>query len=204
MKKINYDHAEFKIENFIKLYERSFVENWDLKVLSDYSTGTTQTYGEFAIDLLRMHVFFESIGLKKGDRVALCAKDTPQWVKIYMGVITYGAVIVPILADFNPVDVAHIVNHSESVLFFVSRSIWEHIDPDTLHMVKGVISSERYEVFYERKPNSIAKGSKQIAAKFRKKYPGGVTPPKFISQTAATISWWRSTTLRAPRAFRKV
>lgn len=176
MTEIDYSTPRYKIENLIKIYEKSFKQNWDLPALSDYSSKTTLTYGRFAKDIARMHIFFESIGLKKGDKVALCGKDSMEWVKIFMGVITYGATIVPILSDFNPVDITHIVNHSESVLFFCSRSIWEHIEPEKLFKAKGVISAEMYEVLYQRENLNLDNSAKLISSTFRKRYPDGFKP----------------------------
>ncbi|MDE6339954.1 MAG: AMP-binding protein, partial [Muribaculaceae bacterium] len=101
-----------RIDNFIKIYENSFIENWDLPALTNYVTGKTQTYKDLAEAIAMIHLFYESVGIKQGAKIALCGKDSPEWVMVYMATVTYGAVIVPILSEFNPVDVAHIVNHS--------------------------------------------------------------------------------------------
>lgn len=164
----------FPILNFIKIYERSFIENWDLPALTDYVTGKTYTYGNLATDIAKTHVFFESIGLEPGDKVAICGKDSVEWVKIYMGVVTYGAVVVPILSDFNPVDITHIVNHSEAQLLFVSNAVWEHIIPDDLLRIKGVCSCDKPEVLLERDVE-LKKYVKLINRRFRRRYPEGYT-----------------------------
>ena len=91
-----------KIENFVKIYEKSFIENWELPALTDYVTQKTMTYADMATAIAKIHLYFESIGLSKGDKVALCGKDSVNWVLIYMATVTYGAVIVPILSEFNP------------------------------------------------------------------------------------------------------
>lgn len=165
---------KFPILNFIKIYERSFIENWDFPALTDYVSGKTYTYGNLATDIAKTHIFFESIGLKPGDKVALCGKDSVEWVKIYMSVITYGAVIVPILSDFNPVDVTHIVNHSEARMLFVSNSVWEHIIPEDLLNIKGVCSCDKPEVLLERNVE-LKKDVRLINRRFRRRYPGGYT-----------------------------
>lgn len=162
-----------RIDNFIKLYEKSFAENWDLPALTDYPTGITQTYGEVAREIAEAHVLFRSIGLRPGDKVALCGKDSMRWVKIYMSVVTYGAVIVPILVDFNPVDITHIVNHSEAELLFISESVWEHIEPDALLNVKGVISTDRNHLLFERDNLEISKDIRLLKRRFRNKYRNG-------------------------------
>ena len=99
-------------ENFIKLYEDSFKENWALPALSDYGENKTLSFGELAREVARFHVLFDECRIQPGDKIALIGKDCVNWCVVYMAVVTYGAVIVPILQDFNPNDVQHIVNHS--------------------------------------------------------------------------------------------
>ena len=167
--------SEIKIENFIKLYEKSFIENWDLPALTDYPTRHTQTYGQLAHEIAMIHLFYESIGIKPGDKIALCGKDSTVWVTIYMATVTYGAIIVPILSEFNPVDITHIVNHSEADLLFISESIWEHIEPEALLKVKGVISIERRLLLYEKGKAELARDLRLLARRFNRRYPGGYT-----------------------------
>ena len=105
-------------ENIIKIYENSFKENWTLPALTDYSDKKTMTYGDFAERIAMLHEFYFRCGVKKGDKIALIGKNTSEWITVFIGTITYGAVIVPILQEFNPNDVQHIVNHSGSVMMF--------------------------------------------------------------------------------------
>ena len=165
--------AEFTIDNFIKIYEQSFRDNWDLPALTDYPTKKTQTYGEVATEIAKIHLLFETIGLRPGDKVALCGKDSTQWVKIYMATITYGAVIVPILSEFNPVDVTHIVNHSEAKIFFVGEQIWEHMEPDALLNVKAVISVDKPTLLMEKGEEEISRDLRLLGRRFHRKYPKG-------------------------------
>ena len=111
-------------ENLIKIYERSFIDNWELPVLTDYNTGERLTYGDFARNIARLHLLFKNCDVKQGDRIALIGKNIPNWVTVFMGTITYGGVIVPILQEFNPADAQHIINHSEATMLFISKSIW--------------------------------------------------------------------------------
>ena len=164
-----------RIYNFIKIYEKSFIENWDLPALTDYPTGKTLTYAELAREIARTHVFFESIGLKQGARIALCGKDSMNWVMIYMATVTYGAVIVPILAEFNPIDVTHIVNHSEAELLFVSQHVWEHIEPDTLLKVKGVFSLDNFKLLHENGESEMMRDVRLMKRRFNRRYPDGYT-----------------------------
>lgn len=165
----------FEIQNFIKLYEKSFAENWDLPALTDYGKETI-TYGEMAEQIAKIHMLFENLGIKQGDKIAICGKDSAKWVKVFMATITYGAIIVPILSDFNPVDVTHIVNHSEASLFFVSDSIWEHIEPDKLLNVKGVLSVDKEMPLYEVQEIELSRNLKLLKRRFNRKYPEGFKP----------------------------
>lgn len=163
----------FAIDNFIKLYEKSFAENWELPALTDYSKGYTQTYGEMAEEIAKIHMLFENLGIKQGDKIALCGKDSATWVKIFMATVTYGAVIVPILSEFNPADITHIVNHSEALMLFISDSIWEHIEPDKLLIVKGVISIDSKKTLHEKPDFELSRNLRLLKRRFNKKYPAG-------------------------------
>lgn len=165
----------YPILNFIKIYERSFIENWNLPALTDYVSGRTISYSDLATQIASMHLLFDNIGLRPGDKVALCGKDSVEWVTVYMAVVTYGAVIVPILSDFNPVDITHIINHSEASLLFISNPIWEHIIPDALLRVKGVIRMEKPEVLMERDVE-ICRNLKLLRRRMRRRYPEGYSP----------------------------
>ncbi|MDE6812093.1 MAG: AMP-binding protein [Muribaculaceae bacterium] len=162
-----------EIKNFIKIYEDSFRDNWDLPALTDYVSGKTDSYGELAEAIARTHLFYQYIGIRPGDKIALCGRDSVSWVKIYMATVTYGAVIVPILSEFNPVDITHIVNHSEAKLLFIASSIWEHILPEALLTVEGVLNTDRYEVFFEREKDTFAKAVRLLKRRFRRRYPDG-------------------------------
>lgn len=162
-----------KIENLIKIYERSFIENWDLPALTEYTTGETLTYGDLARDIARIHLLYRSIGIRAGDKFALCGRDSAAWVKVFMATITYGAVIVPILSDFNPVDITHIVNHSEAVLLFASEGVWEHIEPSALLKVKGVVSLESKEVLFEAAGVEMQRDMRLLKRRFNRRYPNG-------------------------------
>ena len=110
-------------ENFIKIYENSFKENWSLPALTDYSKNVTFTFEDVAKEIARIHILFEECQIRRGDKIALIGKDSARWCIVYMAAVTYGAIIVPILQDFNPNDVHHIINHSESVFLFVIEQI---------------------------------------------------------------------------------
>lgn len=97
-------------ENFIKIYEGSFKKNWELPALTDYSKGTTFSFADVAKEIARIHILFEECQIRRGDKIALIGKDSARWCIVYMAAVTYGAIIVPILQDFSPNDVHHIIN----------------------------------------------------------------------------------------------
>ncbi|MDE6577746.1 MAG: AMP-binding protein [Muribaculaceae bacterium] len=169
-----------EIRNFIKIYQQSFAENWDLPALSEFGRHNDSTYAELAEAIAKTHLLFESIGIKQGDKIALCGKDSAEWVKVYMATVTYGAVIVPILSDFNPRDIAHIVNHSEAVLLFVGDHIWEHLEAETLLNVKGVMSLERKTVLHENQGVELQRHLRLLKRRFNRRYPEGYQPKDVI------------------------
>ena len=163
----------YEIQNFIKIYEKSFIENWDLPALTEYPTGHTLSYGDLAYHIALTHLFFESIGLNPGDKVVVCGKDSIAWVMAYMATVTYGAVIVPVLSDFNPVDITHIINHSEAELVFISETVWEHIEPEALLRVKAVIGLESKNVLHESAGVEVMRHMRLLKRRFNRRYPDG-------------------------------
>jgi len=142
-------------ENFIELLEKSIKENWNYKAFTDYN-GKTFTYAEIAERIEFLHKFFKKCDLKIGDKVALMGKNSSSWGIVYIGVVTYGAVIVPILPDFHSNDVHHIVNHSDSQLLFTNDNIWDELDETEMPDLKAICSLNDFSVKY-RKDSKIEK-----------------------------------------------
>lgn len=115
-------------QNFIQLYEESFKNNWDLPALTDYKEGSSYTYGELAQKIAELHLLFSKLGIEKGDKISLVGKNHSSWSILFMATITYGAVIVPILHEFNPESVVQIIGHSDSKLVFINESLWEKLE----------------------------------------------------------------------------
>ncbi len=162
-------------ENTIKIFEESFRNNWELPALSDYNTKQTLTYGNFAERIARLHLIYKECGLKPGDRVALIGKNTPSWVIVFIGTITYGAVIVPILQEFNPRDAQHIINHSEAEVLFASNSIWESFDFDNMRHVRAAVSLDNGKLLAQNEDEHIDQVIENADALMAKTYPGGFT-----------------------------
>ena len=127
-------------ENFIRLFEDAFRNNWEFAAYSNYGEELTITYADVAKRVARLHILFEQCKLKPNDKVALIGRNNANWAITYLATVTYGAVIVPILQDFNPNDVHHITNHSESTLLFTGDNIWENLEEEKLTTVKAVFS----------------------------------------------------------------
>ena len=160
-------------ENTIKIYEKSFIDNWDLPALTDYNAKTTITYGEFAREIARLHLLYKQLGIMAGDKIALIGKNTPSWVTVFIGTITYGAVIVPILQEFNPTDAQHIINHSEAKLLYCSKAIWDTIDFDQLFKVRAAISLDDHHLFAEKENENVGKSLYGLTRAFNRAYKDG-------------------------------
>ena len=127
-------------ENFIRLIEDSFRNNWEFPAYSNYGEELTVTYADVAKRVARLHILFEQCKLKPNDKVALIGRNNSNWAITYLAAVTYGAIIVPILQDFNANDIHHITNHSESTLLFTGDNIWENLEEEKLSTVKAVFS----------------------------------------------------------------
>ena len=162
-------------ENTIKIFEESFRNNWDLPALSDYNSKQTLTYGDFAEQIARLHLIYKECGIKPGDRVALIGKNTPSWVVVFMGTITYGAVIVPILQEFNPRDAQHIINHSEASLLYASNAVWESFDFDNMRHIRAAISLDNGSLLAQKDEVTVDTVLDNIDTLMQQTYPNGFT-----------------------------
>ena len=162
-------------ENFIKIYEKSFQENWDLPALTDYVEQKTLTFADVAKEIARFHILFKECQIRRGDKIALIGRDCANWCVVYMAAVTYGAIIVPILPDFNPNDVHHIINHSESVFLFVSDRIWDTLEEEKISEIRGVFSLTDFRCLHQRDGENIQKLLKELDSRFTEEYPNGFT-----------------------------
>ena len=186
-------------ERFIQIYQDSFRKNWDLPALTDYSTQNTLLYKELAEEIAKVHILLQKCGIKKGDKIALVGKIPPQGCIVYMAIITYGAVLVPILQDFNPQDICHIVNHSDSVLLFINDSIWAHIDPTALSQIRAAISIDKSNCLFQRDGEKIDQFLAGLDDDFIATYPQGSTPEDIVyadnsNEELAIINYTSGTT----------
>ena len=188
-------------ENLLTIYANSFKDNWELPALTDYITGNTMTYCDFARTVARYHLFFEHAGIKKGDKIALMGKNTTNWVTIFISTITYGAVIVPVLQEFNPQDAQHIINHSDADILFVTNHLWETFEFERMPKLKAAISLDNLSVHAERFPeeNFISNLLKNLDNIFNETYKAGfnvrdVKYPVLPQDSLAVINYTSGTT----------
>jgi long-chain acyl-CoA synthetase len=185
--------------NLSKIYEQSFRDNFELPCLTDYGTNETLTYGDFARRIARLHLLFEKAGVKPGDHIALLGKNNLNWVSVFMATITYGAVIVPILSEFNPNDAQHIVNHSDSILLFVSKSIYESLSFDEMPQLSAVYSLDRKECLDQRGETGYAEILQNLSISFEERYPNqfskdDINYKDIDNETLALINYTSGTT----------
>ncbi len=161
------------MKHYFTRLEEAVKTNWERPALGNYR-GELFTFGELATQIAKFHVFFEAIGLKKGEKVALCAKNSARWGVTFFAANTYEAVVVPILADFHPDSVNTLVDHSESTILLTDSDIWAKLDITKMPSVKAVVSSSDFSLLYAATPE-VQAASDNVDALFAEKYPNGFT-----------------------------
>lgn len=185
------------MKHYFTRLESQIKANWERPALGNYR-GETFTFGEIATQISKFHVFFEAIGLKKGDKVALCAKNSARWGITFFAANTYEAVVVPILADFHPESVNSLVDHSESKILLTDTDIWTKLDISKMPSVQAVISSTDFSLLYAADEN-ISKANADLQNLFDQKYPEGfsaadVSFPTDNAKELAVINYTSGTT----------
>jgi Long-chain acyl-CoA synthetases (AMP-forming) len=156
-------------ERLIGYIEQSIRQNWDIEALSNYKEKG-YTYKEIAARIIKIHLFFKAAGIREGDKIGLVGRNSANWCMIYLATVTYGAVIVPILPDFKPEDLANLINHSDSKLLFVDDKIFESIDTSKISEISGVVSLEDFSMITSG--NALIKEAyASVEEKFAKNYP---------------------------------
>lgn len=184
---------------FIEHFERSIKENWDLTAMTNYITKQNYTYKQVGEEIARLHILFKELNISQQDKIALVGRNTPEWAITFLATITYGAVIVPILQDFHPNDIQHIVNHSESKLLFLSDSQWENLTEENLQTIRGVFSITDFRCIYQAPGESIQMTMKHLNTIFEEKYHKGftkddVTYPEKDAREMAVLNYTSGTT----------
>ena len=156
-------------KSFIALIEQSIKKNWDSNALTDYKDVTLQ-YKDVARKIEKIHILLEESGVKKGDKIAICGRNSSHWGVTFLAVVTYGAVIVPILHEFKADNVHNIVNHSEAKLLFVGDVVWENLDESAMPNLEGVVLVNDFSVLVSRS-EKLTYAREHLNEMFGHKYP---------------------------------
>ena len=165
-----------EMTHYLKYFEDSCRQCWDQPAMTLYR-GNTLTYKDTAQAIMRYHLFFDQIGIQRGDKIALCGLNSPAWGVAYLAVCGYGAVAIPILNDFKPDSMINIVRHSDTRFLFISQSNWNDLPPQSLSDLLGVICLESGELL-SCNDDKVATSLAQLDTLFSEKYPS-FTPDSF-------------------------
>ena len=155
--------------DFNSLFEQSIKKNWDLDALTDYE-GKTLQYNDVARKVEKLHILFENAGVEKGDKIALCGRNSAHWAVAFIATLTYGAVAVPILHEFKPQQVHDIVNHSDARLLFVGDVAWEELSADEMPNLEGIVYIPDYSLCVSRSER-LTEARENLNRIFGEKYP---------------------------------
>lgn len=157
------------IPSFNELIEKSIIEHWDLDALTDYK-GKTLQYHDVARKIEKIHIMYEASGIKKGDKIAICGRNSSMWAVSFFATLTYGAVAVPILHEFTPEQIHNIVNHSEAKLLFVGDIIATEIDATKMPDLEGIIYLPDLSLSLSR-TEKLTYAREHLNEMFGRKYP---------------------------------
>ena len=157
---------EYSINHYIS---ESIKKNWEELAFTDFN-GVTLQYRDVARKIAKLHILFEQCGIAKGDKIATCGKNSTQLSVTIIAALTYGAVPVPILHEFKPDNIHHLVNHSESKILFTDKSIWENLDFSSMPDLAGAVQVSDYSLLSSRSEQLVA-ARKTLNELFGRKYP---------------------------------
>ncbi|MCI6428580.1 MAG: AMP-binding protein [Rikenellaceae bacterium] len=163
---------EYKSVN--KMFEKAFRDNWDCMALSNYK-GTTIFYRDLAERIAKIHILFEHCGLKQGDKVAICGRNQVNWAVSFLATLTYGAVPVPLLHEFKPGNIHHLVNHSEAKILFVDSTVWEGLSEAEMPDVQAITRIDTFRLIYAAN-EKICYAREHLNSLFGEKYPESFGP----------------------------
>ena len=156
-------------KSFIALIEESIKKNWDLDALTDYK-GATLQYKDVARKIEKIHIILEESGVQKGDKIAICGRNSSHWGVTFLAILTYGAVAVPILHEFKADNVHNIVNHSEAKLLFVGDMVWENLNENAMPNLEGIMLMNDFTILVSRS-EKLNYARAHLNEMFGKKFP---------------------------------
>jgi len=184
------EHYLSKLEKIVKAY-------WNDPAICNYG-GEKFTYCDVATKIERIHLVFEAAGVKKGDKITLCARNYAQWAISFLAINTYEAVVVPLLADFLPESIEHLVDHSDSVILFSDHDIYDKLHIENMPKIHTVVNVTDFTLLYTNDPN-VSKAYSDLNQNFAKRYPNGFGPedvhyPTDNDKDLAVINYTSGTT----------
>ena len=156
-------------QSFIALIEQSIKTNWYQNALTDYK-GATLQYRDVARKIEKIHIVLENAGIRKGDKIAICGRNSAHWAVTFLAVMTYGGVAVPILHEFKPDQIHNIVNHSEARLLFAGDQVWENLNEVLMPHIEGILEMKDFELVVSRSQR-LSYSRDHLNEIFGKKYP---------------------------------
>lgn len=154
---------------FNEIIERCIIDNWDYDALTDYK-GATLQFHDVARKIEKLHIMFENGGVKQGDKIALCGRNSANWAVAFLATLTYGAIAVPVLHEFTPEQIHNIVNHSEAKFLFVGDVVATQIDGTKMPGLEGIINIPDYSLALSR-TDKLTYAREHLNEMFGKKYP---------------------------------
>lgn len=165
-------------QTIINSIEESIRNNWERQALTDFN-GVSFQYRDIARKVAKLHILFENAKVKKGDKIAICGKNSSQWVVAFVASVTYGAVTVPILHEFKADNIHHLMAHSEAKLLFIEDAIWENLDPEYMPDLQGAVKLGDFSLLMSRDPE-LTMAREHLNEMFGKKYPERFTPDDVV------------------------
>ena len=185
------------MRHYLKNLEETVREQWTRKALCDYN-GDSFTYAQLATNIERFRIFFDTAGIEKGDKIAICARNSARWAMTFWGINVNECVAVPLLADFHPDNVATLTNHSDSVLLFVDDDIWAKMNPEDVPNLKAAINVKDGKLLWHRDQTTADAWNNRKSA-FAERHPEGMWPeqvsyPDDNGEDLAIINYTSGTT----------
>jgi len=158
-----------EIQSYNALIEKSIIDHWDMDALTDYK-GQTLQYHDVARKIEKVHILFENSGVERGDKIALCGRNSSQWTVAFLATLTYGAIAVPILHEFTPDQIHNIVNHSDAKLLFAGDHVCGSIDPMQMPHLEGIIRNTDFSLLLSR-TDKLTYAREHLNELYGKKFP---------------------------------
>jgi len=185
-------------KHFFSFLEDTIKNHWDAPAITDYETDFTMTYGELAEHIAQLHLLFKEMGLQKGEKIAICGRNSVNWAMSFLAANTYEAVVVSILPDFHVDSIHALVNHSEASLLFVGPSVWENLEAEKMPQLKSIVSLRNFELI-QTKSAAVKQAFAIKDQLFGRHYPNGlqmqdISYPKNNFDDLAVINYTSGTT----------